>query len=176
MTRAAFLDRDGVINEKAGEGHYVTRWDDMRFLPGVAPAIALLNRAGFRVIVATNQRCVSKGLITASGLESLHNRMCQMLAGAGATIDDIYYCPHDTHPPCRCRKPAPGMLLTAARAHRIDLESSWMIGDSEVDVQAGRNAGCRTGRVLSAGQVPDPHADVIASSLLGIVHRILNCA
>ena len=75
----------------------------------------------------------------------MHQRMSDLLARGGANIDGIYYCPHEIEPPCDCRKPAPGMLLGAARAHGIDLPASWMIGDSDIDIEAGRNAGCKTG-------------------------------
>lgn len=78
--------------------------------------IALLNRAGFCVIVVTNQRCIAKGLMTAADLEKMHQRMSDFLARAGATIDGIYYCPHEMEPSCNCRKPLPGMLLDAARS------------------------------------------------------------
>src|SRR5208282_2376662 len=144
MKKAAFLDRDGVINRKAPEGQYVTRWVDMELLPGAREAIRLLNDAGFIVVVVSNQRCVAKGLITAEELESMHARMCREFHDAGATIDAVYYCPHDNQPPCGCRKPQPGMLFHAARVHNLLLSGSWMIGDSERDVQAGRNAGCNT--------------------------------
>jgi D-glycero-D-manno-heptose 1,7-bisphosphate phosphatase len=174
VNRAVFLDRDGVINRKAPEPHYVTCWDEMHFLPGVAPAIAMLNEAGFRVIVVTNQRCVAKGLITTADLASIHQRMCDVLASAGATIDGVYYCPHDGQTFCNCRKPAPGMLMDAARAHRIDLTASWMIGDSEIDVEAGRNAGCKTARLVGSNDVSDGNADVVAPSLFEAIHQILN--
>jgi D-glycero-D-manno-heptose 1,7-bisphosphate phosphatase len=172
MSRAVFLDRDGVINKKPVEGEYVTRWEELHILPGVASAIALLNRTGFRVIVVSNQRCVAKGLITTADLESMHHRVCDTLAAAGAKIDDVYYCPHEKEPPCRCRKPAPGMLLDAAQAHQIDLKSSWMIGDSEIDVEAGRNAGCKTVRLLESAE-GGGKADVVAASLLDAIHDIL---
>ena len=148
MTKGVFLDRDGVINRKPPEGDYVTRWEDFQILPGVTEGIAQLNRAGFRVIVVTNQRCIAKGLITVAELELMHERMLHLLAQAGATISAIYYCPHETEPVCQCRKPAPGMLLEAAREHGIDLGASWMIGDSESDIKAGKNAGCKTARLL----------------------------
>src|ERR1700737_217915 len=105
MKRAAFLDRDGVINRKAGEGQYVTRWEEFHFLPGAAEGISLLNRAGWRVIVVSNQRCVAKGLLTTNELEAMHRRMCDHLAAAGAKLDGIYYCPHEKDPACSCRKP-----------------------------------------------------------------------
>src|SRR5579864_3458639 len=138
MNKAAFLDRDGVINRKPPEGQYVTKWEEMHFLPDVGTAIALLNRSGFRVFVVSNQRCVAKGLISSADLETLHQRMRDVMARAGATIDGVYYCPHEKEPPCSCRKPAPGMLLLAAQTHQVDLNASWMIGDSRIDVEAGR--------------------------------------
>jgi D-glycero-D-manno-heptose 1,7-bisphosphate phosphatase len=173
MKKAAFLDRDGVINRKAPEGQYVTRWEDMEFLPGSFEAVRLLNAAGFLVVVITNQRCVAKGLITPQELESLHARMRLEFQTAGATIDAVYYCPHDYQPPCDCRKPRPGMLLDAAREHNIQLNASWMIGDSDHDVQAGRTAGCNTALVVADGQSNQARADIVATSLLDATHKIL---
>lgn len=173
MDRAAFLDRDGVINRKAREGEYVTRWEEMQILPGAAEAIALLNQARFGVIVVSNQRCVAKGLITTADLETLHQRMRHVLASAGATIDAIYYCPHETQPPCRCRKPQPGMLLDAARDHDIDLRASWMIGDSKADLEAGRSAGCKTALLAGSDEGTKLEADLVAASLLDAVQQIL---
>jgi D-glycero-D-manno-heptose 1,7-bisphosphate phosphatase len=175
MNKAAFLDRDGVINQKAAtEDEYVTRWEEMKILPGVAQGISLLNQAGFRVIVVSNQRSVAKGLITIPELESIHRQMCDELSRFGATIDDIYYCPHELRPPCACRKPEPGMLLQAARAHNIDLTTSWMIGDSDKDVQAGRKAGCRTARVTRSNETEHSSADIVARSLLEAATLILS--
>jgi D-glycero-D-manno-heptose 1,7-bisphosphate phosphatase len=173
MRKAVFLDRDGVINRKAREGEYVTRWEEMQILPGVSDAIALLNRSGFRVIVVSNQRCIAKGVITTADLEALHRRLCEVLAGAGATIDAIYYCPHETQPPCRCRKPQPGMLLDAARDHDIDLGASWMIGDSQADVEAGRSAGCNTALIAEGESGAKQGHGTVAPSLLDAVHYIL---
>lgn len=172
MNRAAFLDRDGTLNRKLPDDQYVTRWEQIQFLPGVVNAIALLNRAGFLVIVVSNQRCIAKGLIQENELEAIHRRMCGEMAAQGATINDVYYCPHDKQPPCSCRKPAPGMLLDAARTHEIDLSASWMIGDSEADVQAGRSAGCRTARVLTNGANAH-HPDITGRSLLELVEKLL---
>jgi histidinol-phosphate phosphatase family protein len=176
MRRAVFLDRDGVVNRKAREGEYVTRWEEMQILPGVPEAIARLNRADYRVIVVSNQRCVAKRLITAADLDTLHVRMCEALGNAGAIVDAVYYCPHEAQTGCRCRKPQPGMLLDAAREHDIDLRASWMIGDSEIDVEAGRNAGCRTVRLVSGKERVDGTADVVASSLLEAIQPIVSAA
>jgi D-glycero-D-manno-heptose 1,7-bisphosphate phosphatase len=182
MNSAAFLDRDGVINRKAPDGEYVTRWEDFHFLTGVAEAIAQLNQAGFSVIVVTNQRCVAKGLITQAELEKMHKRVSDHLASAGARIDAFYYCPHETEALCNCRKPEPGMLLEAARSRDLDLASSWMIGDSEIDIQAGKKAGCKTARLLEknpAGTCVKESvavagdADVVAPSLLEAIPQIL---
>ena len=174
MRRAAFLDRDGVINQKAPEGAYITCWEDVKFLPGVAEAISELNRAGWLVIIISNQRCVAKGLVTAKEVEALHTRMSQWLKERGAALDAIYYCPHEkTQPPCDCRKPAPGMLLQAAREHQVDMANSWMIGDSVSDIEAGHRAGCKTMRIQPADKKPDEKADLQAASLLEAVSQIL---
>jgi len=181
MSKAVFLDRDGVINRKPPEGDYVTRWEDFHVLPGVVEGVALLNRAGFAVIVVTNQRCIAKGLMTMAELENMHRRMTELLAGAGAIIDGTFYCPHEIEPVCECRKPAPGMLLNAARLHRIDLSASWMIGDSDIDIEAGKNAGCKTVRLVAGDEAPDKaprvststtSADITARSFLEAIRCI----
>jgi len=173
MKKAAFLDRDGVINRSAPEGEYITRWEEMEILPGVAEAISLLAQAGFCVLAVSNQRCVAKGRLTQSELESIHERLCKELAAKGATITRIYYCPHDSQPRCGCRKPDPGMLLTAARDYEIDLRSSWMIGDSDVDIQAGMKAHCRTVRIGHVDAITNPPPDLFAKDLLDAARKLL---
>jgi D-glycero-D-manno-heptose 1,7-bisphosphate phosphatase len=174
MKKAAFLDRDGVLNRKAPEGQYVTRWEEMEFLPGAHEAVRLLNQAGYFVVVVSNQRCVAKGFITTGKLESMHERMCQEFAAAGATIDAVYYCPHETDPPCDCRKPQPGLLLHAAQTHDLDLAASWMIGDSEKDIEAGRAAGCRTAFLTDNRKSSPSNSHLVGSSLLDAVSKILS--
>jgi len=181
MTKAVFLDRDGVINKKAPEGDYVTCWEDFKFLPDAVEAVARLNAAGFYVIVVTNQRCIARGLLTVPQLEIIHQRMLESLAANGARVDAIYYCPHEMEPICRCRKPAPGMILDAARDHGIELAASWMIGDSDIDIEAGKGAGCRTARLLdgSGGQGAlsrrfRNNAELVADSLSDAARQILN--
>lgn len=182
MTTAVFLDRDGVINEKATEGQYVTRWEDFHILPGVIESIAELNRLGLLVVVVTNQRCIAKGLVNEAELSKLHQRMAEYLAESGAKVDAIYCCPHDLEPPCDCRKPAPGMLLNAAQSYGVDLAASWMIGDSESDIQAGKSAGCKTVRLLASqwqkrdsgrARARETEADFIAASLPEAIQQIL---
>lgn len=177
LARAAFLDRDGVINEKPREGEYVTSWANFHFLPGIGEAIALLNRADFSVIVVTNQRCTAKGLMTVAELEQIHQRMTESLACAGAVVDGIYFCPHELDASCLCRKPAPGMLLEASRTRGIDLRRSWMIGDSDIDIEAGKNAGCRTARIsltTTSNNASADAADIVAPSVLDAVREILH--
>jgi histidinol-phosphate phosphatase family protein len=174
MNRAVFLDRDGVINRKAPDGEYVTKWEQMEILPGSAEAIAMLNRAGFLVIVVSNQRCIARGLISAKEVESLHVRLCEELAKHGAIIHKIYYCPHNLEDRCACRKPKPGMVFTAAQRDSIGLSGSWMIGDSETDVRAGRNAGCMTARIASDGTIESTEADVVGPSLSAVITQILS--
>ena len=146
MKRAVFIDRDGTINE---EKEYLYRTDDFAFIPGAPQAIRLLNEAGFLVIVVTNQSGVARGFYTEEDVHLLHRYIASQLEPFGARVDAWFYCPH--HPagrgsyalPCRCRKPLPGMLLEAAGRFNIDLESSIMIGDKLVDMEAGVAAGCR---------------------------------
>jgi D-glycero-D-manno-heptose 1,7-bisphosphate phosphatase len=173
MARAIFLDRDGVINQKAPEGSYITRLAEVEFLPGGAEAVQRFRDAGFVVIVVSNQRAVAKGLVTEQGLESLHRHMWQELFRGGPGFDAVYYCPHDTYPPCGCRKPQPGMLLMAARDRGIDLGASWMVGDSESDVEAGRRAGCKTIRIGPPDVCSSTAADEVAGTLPEAANVIL---
>lgn len=146
MRRAAFLDRDGTINV---EKEYLHRIDELEFIPGAAEAIRMLNRAGYLVVVVTNQSGVARGYYNEEDVERLHRHMSAQLAASGARVDAWLYCPH--HPAgrgrhalvCSCRKPLPGMLQEAARRFAVDLQRSVMIGDKLSDVQAARAAGCR---------------------------------
>jgi D-glycero-D-manno-heptose 1,7-bisphosphate phosphatase len=173
MRKAAFLDRDGVLNRKAPEGQYITRWEDVAFLARAADAVRLLNQAHFSVIVVSNQRCVAKGLLTVEELELIHRRMVEHFAASNASITAVYFCPHDIPSACPCRKPAPGMLFQAAREHQIDLTQSWMVGDSDSDVLAGRNAGCRTVRILRADAVPQVETDLSVLSLFEAAQKLI---
>lgn len=141
--RAVFVDRDGTLNV---EVNYLYRVDDLQLIPGAAQAIRSLNHAGYLVIVVTNQAGIARGYYAESDLHTLHEHMAAQLAADGARIDAFYFCPHhpDRTGACSCRKPEPGMLLTAARDHAIDLAQSWLIGDTAGDIGAGVAAGCRT--------------------------------
>jgi histidinol-phosphate phosphatase family protein len=175
MNKAVFLDRDGVINRKAAEGEYVVRWEEFELLPGVAEAIRDLNRAAYQVIVVTNQRAVARNIITLLELETLHRRLIVKLAELGGRIDGIYFCPHDLEDNCECRKPKPGMLLRALEEFQIDPKASWMVGDSEVDIQAGQRSACRTALITTnynrkGAEIP---ADILAENLQQAVAMIL---
>ena len=139
--RAVFLDRDGVLNR----GHLVDGVPrppdsvaDLELLPGVEDACRTLHEAGLLLIVVTNQPDIARGTQTPEAVEAINRELMARLP-----LDEIRVCPHDDDE-CECRKPAPGMLLDAAREHEIDLASSVMVGDRWRDVEAGRRAGCRT--------------------------------
>lgn len=142
---AAFLDRDGVLNEDRG---YVHRWEDFSFLPGVIEALRQLQHKGYLLVVITNQSAVARGLCAEADVLALHERMRTVLREQGIELAGIYHCPH--HPQgsvpryaraCPCRKPEPGMILRAAQEHGIDLARSFLVGDKISDLEAGRAAG-----------------------------------
>jgi len=142
--KTIFLDRDGVINQKMPEGSYVRAIADFHLLPGVAEAIARLNRAGIRVIVVSNQRGIALGFYAADAVDSIHEHLQAELSGVHARIDAFFYCPHDKNS-CNCRKPLPGLYEQAsARFPDITPDSSAMIGDSLSDIEFGRAVGMKT--------------------------------
>lgn len=139
-----FLDRDGILNEKAAEGEYVTRWEQFRVLPGVPQAVARLNRAGLLVIVVSNQRGIARGMYTAPDVDIMHSRFQEILKAHGAHLDAFFVCPHEEGQ-CNCRKPLPGMFEMAARQFpEISASSSVMIGDSAADMEFGARLGMTT--------------------------------
>lgn len=139
-----FLDRDGVLNRKPPAGQFVTCWEEFELLPGVAEALATLNRSGRKAIIATNQRGVALGLYSLEDLAAMHQRLQAQLAASAARLDAIYVCPHDAGQ-CGCRKPLTGLFEQAFRdfpaAHA---GNSVMVGDSSRDIEAGRRMGMRT--------------------------------
>lgn len=174
-----FLDRDGVINFNMDEHPNA---DDFSLLPGVVNAIRKVNQSGYLAIVVTNQPMIAKGFLTFEELKKIHKKMETILGEAHAYLDGIYFCPHhpqkgfdgevvDLKVDCECRKPKAGMLFKAQEDFNIDLNKSWMIGDSERDIQAGKNAGCKT--VLITSGKNDFDADFCASNLKEAVEIIL---
>ena len=178
--KAVFLDRDGTINQYRG---FIRRPEEFELIPGVSQAIKKLNESGYLVIVVTNQPVIARGEVTYEELEVIHNKMETLLGNDGAYIDAIYYCPHHPHKgyegeipelkiDCECRKPKPGLLLKAARDFNISLSESFMIGDSLNDIQAGKNAGCKT--ILVSENYQDLGQDSYYHSLGESVESILS--
>lgn len=157
--RAVFLDRDGTINQCVG---HLKDIHDFVLIDGVAKAIRKINQSGYLVIVVTNQPVIARGELSLLELQEIHKKMETLLGREGAYIDDIFFCPHHPHKgyegerpeykiECDCRKPKPGMLMEAAEKYNIDLEQSWMIGDGENDMEAGKRAGCHVAYISRSG-------------------------
>jgi D-glycero-D-manno-heptose 1,7-bisphosphate phosphatase len=183
---AVFLDRDGTLNEEVG---YVNHIDRLRLYPWTAKAIRKLNRAGVPVIVTTNQSGVGRGYFSEELVHLVHQKIALELAASEARLDAFYYCPHHPDSPqkvfrkkCQCRKPLTGMLDEAAKRFSIDLESSYVVGDSTRDLEMGANAGARTVLVMTGygrGNYENQRdrwrrqPDLIAENLLEAVEKIL---
>ena len=193
MNKAVFLDRDGVINAMVYNPEHgivdsPTNPDQFKLLTGVGKAIKRIKEMGFLAVVVSNQPGIAKGKFTLKILEAIDKKMKEKLARCGARLDRIYYCldhpetvKEEYRKNCPCRKPNPGLLLKAAEELKIDLVSSYMIGDGLTDVQAGKRAGCKTillGR-LKCDQCKimedlDAKPDLIASNLSQAVKLIEN--
>jgi D-glycero-D-manno-heptose 1,7-bisphosphate phosphatase len=150
---AVFLDRDGTLSEERG---FIDRLELVEIFPWTSDAIRLLNRAGFAVVVVTNQSAIGRGIIDQAFLQSVHDAFDRHLAKSGARVDRYYFCPHHPDAPlpeyrmvCRCRKPAPGMIEQAAAELELDLSRSFMVGDRPIDVASGHAAGVRSVLVRS---------------------------
>ena len=144
-----------MINRKAAEGDYIKSWSEFQFLPGVIESILLLAQNGYDLYIVTNQRGIARGLMSESDLEVIHKRMKEELENNGATIKQIYYCPHGDDDCCECRKPKPGMLFRAASEHDFDLTKAIFIGDDSRDVEAGSAAGCKVTMVEPGNSLLD---------------------
>jgi histidinol-phosphate phosphatase family protein len=155
---AVFVDRDGTLVEDVG---YCCRPEDLRLLPGAAPAVALLNRAGLPVVVVTNQSAVARGYLSPQGLDAIHARLREVLAAGGAHLDAIYVCPHHPRDGCPCRKPKPGLLHRAAADLGLDLARSYVVGDRAADVEVARAVGAAA--VLVETGPPEAQAEVLAA-------------
>lgn len=158
--KTILLDRDGVLNVKAPKAEYVCSWADWKWLPGSLEAMVLLRKAGFRLLVVSNQAGIARGRMSQSDLDDIHAHLEEELAAHGAAVERFYVCPHGWDEGCECRKPRPGMLFQAQRDFDLDLSRVFFVGDDERDVEAGEAAGCQT---LLVG--PD-------RSLLDLVHAV----
>ena len=155
MYKAVFLDRDGLINRQAPEHDYIKSWAEFEFLPGVAEAIHKLNEAGYLALVVTNQRGVARGMMSMAAVDEIHKAMRRELDKAGAHIEKVYVCPHESGT-CNCRKPDIGLFLQAEQDFEIDKQHSWLVGDSDSDVEAGRIYGIKTIKttsIISAAEI-----------------------
>jgi histidinol-phosphate phosphatase family protein len=166
---AVFFDRDGVINVSPGDGKFVLTWDMFRFARGAATQLRRLRRAGFSLVLITNQSCIGRGMLTLDALHDIHRRMQEALGGSA--FDAIYYCPHHPDAGCTCRKPSPALILRACAEHGLDPKASFMVGDLPRDIEMGRAAGCRT--VFCGKGAGDSHPDHAAKTLRGAVDWIL---
>jgi D-glycero-D-manno-heptose 1,7-bisphosphate phosphatase len=171
--RAVFLDRDGVINRatvRKGKPYPPARPSELEILPGVSEALCRLQAADFRLIVVTNQPDVARGTQSRETVETMH----EMLRKAGLPITAFYVCYHDGPANCDCRKPRPGLLLSAALDHLLDLEGSYIVGDRWRDIEAGQRAGCRAFFVDYAYDEPQPQPPFVGvTSLAEAADRIL---
>lgn len=176
--KAVFLDRDGTINQYVG---FLTDIKQFELMEGVEEAVGRINLAGYLAIVVTNQPVIARGELTVGGLKEIHNKMETLLGQKGAYLDAVFYCPH--HPDkgypgeitglkreCNCRKPKPGLFYQAAEDYHINLRDSWMVGDSDTDIQAGLAAGCH---VAGIGGGVSVNGVVCFPDLLSAVNHIL---
>ena len=177
--RAVFLDRDKTIIEDPG---YINDPEMVHLLRGAGEAVRMLKQAGYLVVIVTNQSGVARGMVSEERLAEIHDRLLAELGACGAAVDKIYYCPY--HPEgiiepfvreSDLRKPAPGMLLLAAKELGIDLHDSWLVGDSARDIEAGQRAGCRTIRLTHGGETGDdePQADITVNDILAAAELIV---
>jgi D-glycero-D-manno-heptose 1,7-bisphosphate phosphatase len=174
--KAVFLDRDGVLNQavvRDGVSHPPADAESMVLCPDAAEAVVRLKAAGYLCVCVTNQPDVARGTRTRANVEAMNARVMREIP-----LDDIHTCFHDNADHCDCRKPKPGMLLAAIAKWGIDPAASWMIGDRDTDVMAGRAAGCRT--ILVASRYDAAHSQLpgnpgsVCRDLLAAVHYILS--
>lgn len=170
---AAFIDRDGTLIE---EVNFLSKVEDLRIFPYTAEALRLLRLHGYLIVVVTNQSGIGRGLYTEIDMHSIHHSMQEELGGS---IDAFYHCPHLPDAGCECRKPGLRMLKLAERDLRIDLASSWMIGDKRIDIETGQNASIRSALVLTGygslhrNDLP-AEPDVVGETLLDATQKIIS--
>jgi D-glycero-D-manno-heptose 1,7-bisphosphate phosphatase len=179
LKKVVFLDRDGVINQDSPA--YIKSWAEFKFLPGSIAALKKLTVAGFTTIIITNQSAVNRRMISLGTLDDIHTRMKDAVVAGGGLIKDIFFCPHHPDEGCSCRKPKPGMIISAREAYHIELESAHMIGDSAKDIECAFNARCgcailvKTGNGLQAEKAladEKIYPDYVAADLLDAVNWI----
>jgi D-glycero-D-manno-heptose 1,7-bisphosphate phosphatase len=145
--KLVILDRDGTINHDSDD--YIKSIAEWRPIAGSIEAIARLTQAGYRIVVATNQSGIARGLFDTTVLIGIHDALQRAAAQAGGRIDAFFFCPHAADSGCKCRKPQPGMLLEIARRFNVSLADAWMVGDAQRDLEAAAAAGARPVLVLT---------------------------
>jgi len=181
MTKpAVFLDRDGTVIEERG---YLDRMELLELFPWTADALRLLKRAGYTLVVVTNQSAIARGIIDEPFLGQVHHELSTRLARGGAAIDRYYYCPHLVDAPleryrqtCRCRKPGPGMIEQACQELGLDPARSFMIGDRWLDVACGVGAGTRAIRVLTGHGPAEPAEPPVNANANAILDNLMEAA
>lgn len=156
MKKIIILDRDGVINYDSDE--YIKSPDEWRAIPGSLEAIAKLNRAGYYVVVATNQSGIGRGYYDVCTLDLIHEKAISELASVGGHIEEFFFCPHLPIEDCHCRKPNPGMLEQIQQKYAVDLTDVFFIGDKLTDVQAARASGCKPLLILTRLKIEEVEA------------------
>ena len=164
-TPTVILDRDGVLNEKPMKARYVTRPDEFVWRRGALDSLEMLERAGYLVIIASNQAGIARGVMTESDLEQIHAKMRKEAEAAGGRIDAIYHCPHGWDDGCDCRKPRPGLLFDAQREQHIDLTRTYFFGDDQRDAEAASAAGCKFALVTENSPLSDLVRELIEGRL-----------
>ena len=146
--KVVFLDRDGVINKEVG---YLHKIKDFQFIDGVFKACMYLQTLDYQLIIVTNQSGISRGYYSEDEFHAVNNWMLEQFSARDVDVLDVFFCPHEPEDGCSCRKPKPGMLLTAKEKHDIDMSKSWMIGDKEADVSAANAAGINNTILVKSG-------------------------
>jgi len=136
MDKAVFFDRDGVINQKAKEHDYIKAWNEFKLIYGIIDVMKHVQSKGYKIIIVTNQRGIARGIMNISDLNKIHDNLRQLLYIHNIYITDIFYCPHDIHVNCSCRKPKVGMFLRAEELYNINFKESYLVGDSLTDIIA----------------------------------------
>ena len=169
---AAFIDRDGTLIE---EVNFLSSVDDLQLFPFTEEAVKMLRDAGFHIIVVTNQSGIGRGIYTEDDMHAIHEDLQRQL---NSSIDSFHFCPHLPDDGCKCRKPNLGMIEAAREMFEIEMDGSWMIGDKDLDIETGFNAGIGTALVrtgygkehdVTSGRQPD----IVAEDLLDAVRQIV---
>ena len=172
--KAIFLDRDGVINK---EVNYLYKIENFEFINGIFESCLYFQNLGYIIIIITNQSGISRNFYTDNEYQKLSEWMLVEFSKHGIIIQDTFYCPHGPESNCRCRKPKPGMFIEAKNKHNINMKESWMIGDSEIDIQSANGADIQNTILVRSGKKiigPTSNAKFILDSIRDAPNFILD--